>query len=224
MKSLHVFTDFDGTITEPDTLRVLVERVGGGPAHYRETGRLLRTGAMTLRDALARDMATLCVPFETAASLLRAEVRIDPGFDRLVHWCATGNVPLTILSAGFHEIVELFLPAAAYPGVDVRANRFLPGTWSCAFRDDTALGHDKAAAVLAARRRGRRTVFIGDGISDQEPARVADAVFAKRGGSLVDFCRRQKIPCEEFDTLDQVLARLKGWTAARERPVAGAPE
>jgi len=224
MRRLHVFSDFDGTITEPDTLKVLVERVGGGPALYRETGRLLGTGELTLRDGLTRDMTSLCVPFETAAELLRTEVRIDPGFARLACWCAARSVPLTILSAGFREIVELFLPAATYPTVDVRANSFLPGTWTCVFRDDSPLGHDKAAAVLGARRRGRQTVFIGDGFSDQEPARVADAVFAKRGGSLVGFCRAHAIPCEEFETLDQVLASVKIRSAAGERLAAGAPE
>src|SRR2546428_402985 len=35
---LHVFCDFDGTITEPDTLCFLTERLGAGPEHYPETG------------------------------------------------------------------------------------------------------------------------------------------------------------------------------------------
>jgi 2-hydroxy-3-keto-5-methylthiopentenyl-1-phosphate phosphatase len=67
-------------------------------------------------------------------------------------------------------------------------------------------------------------VFIGDGISDQEPARVADAVFAKRGGSLARFCRSHAIACQEFDTLDQVVASVNARTAAGERSAAGAPE
>src|SRR5262249_52284462 len=35
---LHVFIDFDGTITRVDTLQFLTERLGGGAALYRETG------------------------------------------------------------------------------------------------------------------------------------------------------------------------------------------
>ena len=53
---LHVFCDFDGTITEPDTLRFLTERLGAGPEHFRETGRLLRDGALSHREAIARDV------------------------------------------------------------------------------------------------------------------------------------------------------------------------
>ena len=37
---LHVFCDFDGTITEPDTLRFLTERLGAGPEYYRQRNLL----------------------------------------------------------------------------------------------------------------------------------------------------------------------------------------
>src|SRR6266480_3472115 len=145
---LHVFCDFDGTITEPDTLCFLTERLGAGPEHYRETGRLLR--------------------------------------------------------GGFEEIVELLLRPTGAPVHDVRANRFRPGTWECRFRDDSPHGHDKAAALRSARAEGRRTVLVGDGFSDREPAAVADLVFARRGRSLADWCRTRAIACEEFDTFHDV--------------------
>ena len=209
-KRLHVFCDFDGTITRPDTLQFLTERFGGGAALYRETGKLLRDGKVTLRDGIARDMASIAVPFEEAASALVREVAIDPGFRPFARWCAALGVPLTILSAGFSEIIDLLLVPAELPGVEVRANRFEPGTWRAVFRDATPLGHDKAAAVSAAKRRGRGTVFIGDGLSDREPAAVADLVFARRGRSLVDYCRKLRIACVEFDSFSEVQQDLQG--------------
>ena len=201
---LHVFCDFDGTITEPDTLCFLTERLGAGPEHYRETGRLLRTGALSLREAVARDVGTIRTPFAEAAALLRAHVTVDAGFAPFARWCAANQVPLTILSGGFEEIVELLLRPTGAPVHDVRANRFRPGTWECRFRDDSPHGHDKAAALRAARAAGRRTVLVGDGFSDREPAAVADLVFARRGRSLADWCRARAIACEEFDTFHDV--------------------
>jgi 2,3-diketo-5-methylthio-1-phosphopentane phosphatase len=209
-KRLHVFCDFDGTITRPDTLQFLTEQFGGGVALYRESGELLRTGKATLRDVIARDMASITVPFEEAASALVRGVTIDPGFRPFARWCAALGVPLTILSAGFSEIVDLLLVPAELPGVEVRANRFEPGTWRAVFRDATPLGHDKAAAVTAAKRGGRRTVFVGDGFSDREPAAVADLVFARRGRSLVEHCRKQRIACVEFDSFSEVQRDLEG--------------
>ena len=201
---LHVFCDFDGTITEPDTLRLLTERLGAGPEHYRETGRLLCAGALSLREAVARDVGTIRAPFAEAAALLRAHVAVDPGFAPFARWCAAHAVPLTILSGGFEEIVELLLGPTGAPVHDVRANRFRPGTWECRFRDDSPHGHDKAAALRSARAEGRRTILVGDGFSDREPAAVADVVFARRGGSLVDWCRARGIPCAEFATFRDV--------------------
>jgi 2,3-diketo-5-methylthio-1-phosphopentane phosphatase len=203
-RPLRVFCDFDGTITTPDTLEFLTGRFGGGPELYRETGRLLRSGAISLRDGIARDMESLRVPFDEAAAALRAEVQVDPGFPRFARWCAEHDVPLTILSAGYAEIIELLLPPDLRAGADVRANRFVPGTWRTVFRDASPEGHDKAAAVRAARAAGCRAVFIGDGFSDRGPAREADVVFARRGRSLVSWCAEQGIACEVFASFDEV--------------------
>ena len=206
---VHVFSDFDGTISEPDTLVFLTEHLGAGPEHYRETGRLLREQGLSLRDGVARDIGTLRVPFAEAARQLRAHVTVDPGFLPFAHWCAADGLPLTILSAGFEEIIALFLTPGDFPGMEVRANRLLPGSWECVFRDRSPLGHDKAAAVEQARRRGCQTVFIGDGFSDREAAAAADLVFARRGRSLAEHCRSRDIACEEYASFHDVHARLQ---------------
>src|SRR5207245_7637720 len=201
---LPVFCAFDGPIPEPDTLRFLTERLGAGPEHYRATGRLLRAGALSLREAVARDVGTIRTPFAEAAALLRAHVTVDAGFAPFARWCAANQVPLTILSGGFEEIVELLLRPTGAPVHDVRANRLRPGTWECRFRDDSPHGHDKAAALRDAHTEGRRTILVGDGFSDREPAAVADVVFARRGRSLADWCRVRGIACEEYEGFDDV--------------------
>jgi len=211
---LHVFTDFDGTITRPDTLEFLTSRFGGGPALYRETGRLLREGRLTLREGILRDLESLTVPFAVAAAAVRAEVRVDPAFPAFARWCAARRIPLTIVSAGFVEIIDLLLSPADRAGAEVRANRLEPGSWRCRFRDDSPDGHDKGAPLRAARQAGRRTVFVGDGLSDREPARVADLVFARRGRSLVEWCHEQSIGCVEFEGFEEVRAHLDARLAA----------
>jgi len=201
---LHVFCDFDGTITEQDTLVFLAVRLGGGPDHFRESERLLRERRLAPREVIARDVGSIRTPFREAAALLRAEVAIDPGFAPFAGWCAARSIPLTVLSAGLEEIVALYLPPAEFPALEVRANRLRPGSWECRFRDDSPFGHDKAAALRAARAQGRRTVLVGDGISDREPAAVADVVFARRGRSLAGYCAARGIGCQEFDTFHEV--------------------
>jgi 2,3-diketo-5-methylthio-1-phosphopentane phosphatase len=206
---VHVFSDFDGTITDRDTLVFLTERLGGGPRMREVTDRLAKAGRITLRQCIAGNMRSIRAPFAEAVRLLREHVRIDPTFPGFARWCAARDVPLTVLSAGFREIVALYLPPADFPGIDVRANTLVPDErkgWQCVFRDRSPLGHDKAAAVREARARGRHTVFVGDGMSDRAPAEVADVVFAKPG--LARYCDARGIARRPFASFDDVARYL----------------
>jgi 2-hydroxy-3-keto-5-methylthiopentenyl-1-phosphate phosphatase len=206
VRPVHVFSDFDGTISQPDTLSVITARLGDGAETYRANTRLLMEGGATLREVLEREMAAIRVPFAEAAALLRATVTVDPGFVPFARWCRERGIALTVLSAGFHEIIDLFLSPAELPEVEVLANRFEPGTWRCIFRDETPHGHDKARAVLAARKAGGRTVYVGDGVSDHEAAAAADLVFAK--GRLVEFCGTRGIRHHTYESFDDVMADM----------------
>ena len=208
-RRLAVFCDFDGTITEPDTLRFLTENVGGGVPLFEEIGRQLRAGKIGIRKGVAWEVGSVRIPFAEAVPLLRAGVTIDPGFAPLAAWCRARTIPLTILSAGLGEIVDAMLSPDTLAGVEVLANALRPGTWEVVFRDESDHGHDKSVAIKVARDAGRRTVFIGDGISDWAPAEVADEVFAKRGRSLVEHCRRRGIACVEYESLADVLEHLE---------------
>jgi len=206
---LHVFSDFDGTITERDTLVFLTERLGGGARMREVNERLAHEGKISLRQCIAGDMRSIRAPFADAVRLLREHIGIDPAFAGFAGWCRERGIPLTVLSAGFEQIVRLYLAPADFPGLEVCANTLVPDEekgWQCVFRDRTPFGHDKAEALREARRRGRYVVFVGDGISDRAPAAVADDVFAKP--DLVRFCRAEGVRCQEFGSFDDVRRSL----------------
>jgi 2,3-diketo-5-methylthio-1-phosphopentane phosphatase len=211
MGSLHIFSDFDGTITEKDTLVFLATSLGGGPQMVEAVGRLINEGKLSLRDGIAGEMRSIRVPFVEAARILREQVRIDPGFPLLSRWCEKREIPLTVLSAGFHQIIDLFLPRDQFPKLSILANELLPDEktgWRCIFRDPTPFGHDKARTLQMARERGEYVIFIGDGLSDRQAAEAADLVFAKH--SLAEYCRARGINCHEFQTVHEVLEKLQG--------------
>ena len=202
---LHIYSDFDGTITQKDTLIFLAENLGGGSPMVEALGRLIREGKISLRDGIAAEMRSIRAPFSEAVRLLRENVALDPGFPRFAKWCAEQRIPLTILSAGFKEIIDLFLPPEDYPGLEVIANSVQPDEtrgWQCAFRDETPFGHDKSKVLRAARERKSYVTFIGDGLSDRAPAQVADEVFAKH--SLSEYCEANGITCHEFTNFDEI--------------------
>jgi 2-hydroxy-3-keto-5-methylthiopentenyl-1-phosphate phosphatase len=196
---LHVFSDFDGTITERDTLVFLTERLGGGVRMREVNDRLVHEGKISIRQCIAGDMRSIRAPLADAVRMLREHIGIDPAFAGFARWCRGRGVPLTVLSAGFEQIVGLYLTPADFPGLEVRANTLV-------FRDRSPFGHDKAEALREARRHGRYAVFVGDGISDRAPAAVADEVFAKP--DLARYCRAEGIRCRELGTFDDVLRSL----------------
>jgi 2,3-diketo-5-methylthio-1-phosphopentane phosphatase len=207
---LHIFSDFDGTITEKDTLVFLTTELGGGPQLVQAIGRLIREGKLSLRDAIAGEMRSIRAPFTDAVKLLGERVQIDPGFAPFARWCREQGIPLTILSAGFKQIVDLFISREEFPEIEVRANTLRPDEkfgWQCVFRDTTPFGHDKTRDLREAKQQGRYVVFIGDGLSDRAPAEVADEVFAKH--DLADYCRGRGIRCHEYENFDYVRRQLR---------------
>lgn len=210
MKKVHLFSDFDGTITQRDTLVYLATNLGAGKDFVQAIGQELRAGRMSLRDAIAEEIRGVRLPFDEAARILLREIELDPGFDDLVRWSQSKEIPFTILSAGFHEIIDLFVTSEAYPWISVMANHVEPNIelgWQCRFRDEGPYGHDKAKSLRAARNRGEYVLFIGDGLSDRQAAEEADEVFAKH--SLFEYCREHGINCHEYQTLADVRAQLQ---------------
>lgn len=211
MGKIHIFSDFDGTITEKDTLIFLATHLGGGAQMVEAIGRLIRDGKLSLRDGIAGEMRSIRKPFSEAVKLLRKDVRIDRDFAPLSRWCEEMNIPLTVLSAGFHQIIDLFLSEDEFPNVEIIANDVRPDErdgWQCIFRDETPYGHDKSLALKAARERGEYAIFIGDGLSDRAAAEAADEVFAKH--SLAEYCRKRGINCHEYQTFGEILKDLQG--------------
>ncbi len=208
-QKLHIFSDFDGTITNTDSLVFLTRMLGAGEDFIFEIGQQLRSNQMTLREGISAEMGSISATFEEARDLLLSQVKVDPDFKKFVEWCHGQDVPLTVLSAGFHEFIDLFLTSDEYPTLEILASRINPQPtgWECIFRDDSDYGNDKAAAIQRARDDGYYTIFLGDGLSDRAAGEAADFVFAKR--ALAEHCRAHSIPFTEFQTFAEVLDALK---------------
>ena len=209
ISKLHIFTDFDGTITDTDSLVFLTKELGGGVDYLNSIGTQLRAGTMSLRDGITHEMFSIRAPFSAAAELLRTRIKVDPAFFTFAHWCKSNNFPLTVLSAGFHEIIELFIAPAEFPDLEILANHIRPDSagWHCEFWDDSDYGHDKARVIQQKQAQGYHTIFIGDGISDRSAAEVADEVFATH--YLAQYCREQEIKHHEFETFADILNHLQ---------------
>ncbi len=203
-----VFVDFDGTITDVDTFDALV-RDAVGDDIWDAVDAELMAGHRTLRETLALQASHISKSHAEALAFVEATATVDPAFEPFVRAARARGVEVCVVSSGVGAIIRATLERA---GVDVPvlANDvdFAAGGWTIDFIDDSANGHDKAAAVRRARAAGRATVFVGDGVSDFDAAHEAGRCFAKAGRALERYCRERGIPCTSFSSFAEIEAVL----------------
>lgn len=201
MSELRLVLDWDGTVTERDTLDLVLREFGDPEMYSRVEDELGRT--MTLNEVIAAEFATVTVPLDEVVQWLLETARIRPGFAEL----ARSHRPL-IISSGFHETIEPFLEReGVLDAVELRANRLdpRPDGWRVLFRAE----HACATCGEPCKRQDLpegEIVYAGDGYSDHCVALAADRVFAT--GSLAGWLARQGVPYEPLTDFHALAAQL----------------
>jgi 2-hydroxy-3-keto-5-methylthiopentenyl-1-phosphate phosphatase len=196
---VRLVLDWDGTVTEVDSLHLVLERFGDVDLYRRVENSLGRS--LTLHEVIAVEFETVRAPLAEVVAFLLDVVRIRPGFRELV----AAHRPV-VVSAGFHELIE---PVLAREGVEVEllANRVdpRPDGWRVRFRDDASCADCGEACKRAALPHGE-VVYVGDGYSDRCAALRADRVFARDG--LARYLDARGVPDEPFENLHDVMSAL----------------
>jgi 2-hydroxy-3-keto-5-methylthiopentenyl-1-phosphate phosphatase len=199
---MKLVLDWDGTVTERDTLDLVLQRFGDTEIYYRVEAELER-GAMTLNDVIAAEFATVTAPLEEVVPWLLEHARVRPGFAEL----ARARRPL-VLSSGFHELIEPVLEREGVLGaVELRANRVDPRLdgWRVIFRVERLCPYCGEAC-----KRGDlptdEVVYAGDGYSDRCVALAADRVFAT--GGLARWLDERGVAHEPLSDFDALAAAL----------------
>jgi len=197
---MRLVLDWDGTVTETDSLWMALEEFGDQDVFARVEGSLVE-GRLSFQEVMELEFTTVTAPVEQVAAFLCREVRIRPGFAEL----ARAERPL-LLSSGFHELIE---PVLGREGVELelRANRIeaRPGGWRVLWRDPEPC---PVCGDLCKRRSLPPAPFayVGDGYSDRCAALTAERVFARDG--LAEWLGSEGIAFERFDDLHDVLEAL----------------
>jgi 2-hydroxy-3-keto-5-methylthiopentenyl-1-phosphate phosphatase len=199
---MRLVLDWDGTVTERDTLDLVLQEFGD-PEIYERVERELDAGRMTLNDVIAAEFATVTVPLEEAVAFVVEHARLRPGFAEL----ARTRHPL-VVSSGFHELIEPVLEREGVLGrVELRANRVeaRPNGWCVHFRVSDLCDACGEACKRADLPAGE-IVYAGDGHSDYCASLAADRVFAI--GGLARWLERRGVrhePLTDFHALASEL-------------------
>jgi 2-hydroxy-3-keto-5-methylthiopentenyl-1-phosphate phosphatase len=201
-RPLALVLDWDGTVTERDTLHMVNDRFGDPELFGAVEDELGRS--LTLDEAISREIATVTAPLDDVVEYLLEHVRIRAGFRELV----AAYDPL-IVSAGFHELID---PILAREGVEARvvANEVTadPSGWRATFGDRPLCGVCGEPCKRGAVAGLGAFAYVGDGISDRCVSLAADRRFARR--TLAVWLDEQGVAYEPFDDLYEVGAALAG--------------
>lgn len=203
-----VFLDYDGTISTRDTGVALLERFA--PPAWREIDDEYVRGEIGSRVCLL-DEWDLLPKDEDQLRAVAAEVPLDPGLEDLVAALRAAGAEIAVVSDGFgfyvHERLAHLTLLIVTNDVDWSTGELaFPNADRCCAC--SSCGTCKQAPIKDAKHRGRTTVMVGDGASDQKAALVADVLFAKDG--LARWCDQAGVAYRPFTTLADVHAELFG--------------
>ena len=197
---MKVVLDWDGTVTEVDSLHLVLEEFGDATI-YDEAERRLGRG-LTLHEVIAWEFRSVRAPLPDVVDWVLGNVRVRDGFAAF----ARKHRPL-VVSSGFHELIE---PVLAREGLEleVRANRLdpRPDGWAARFRNEEpcpVCGEPCKRADVAGLDG---VVYAGDGFSDRCVALAMSRVFARDG--LARYLAERRVPFERFDDFHDLARAL----------------
>jgi 2-hydroxy-3-keto-5-methylthiopentenyl-1-phosphate phosphatase len=191
--------DWDGTVTEVDSLHLVLLEFGDVTAYLRAEEDLGRS--LTLHEVISLEFLTIRAPLEEVVGWVVRNVRLRAGFHELLERFS----PL-IVSGGFHELIEPVL-AREHVEVELYANELdpRPDGWRVRWRDEAVCAVCGEACKRGALPAGK-FAYAGDGYSDRCAALAADRVFAING--LADYLDERGVAYEPFDDLHDIAAAL----------------
>jgi len=200
--------DFDGTLCVQDTVDWFSARYA--PETFATLDRLLENGTITLDECLARQVAPITAPEAEVVAFLVETVEVRPGAAELIAFCAAQGIEPVIVSSGFENLIRPILDAN---GLDVTVCahrvRFAPDGMRVEFRGRAVCGvcgEPCKRGEVSDLAAGRRTAYVGDGLSDQCAAAAADVRFARDG--LARHLQRAGLAYAPYEDLHDVRRGL----------------
>jgi 2-hydroxy-3-keto-5-methylthiopentenyl-1-phosphate phosphatase len=197
---VQLVLDWDGTVTEVDSLHMVLVEFGDVGIYDAAENRLGRE--LTLHEVIALEFETVRAPLSDVVDWVRDNVRVRSGFAELVE----KRRPL-VVSSGFHELITPVLEREGI-ALDVRANRVdpRPGGWRAVFRAETPCAVCGQPCKRADVAGLEPFAYAGDGFSDRCVALAADRVFARDG--LASYLERRGVPYQAFEDFHDVERAL----------------
>jgi 2-hydroxy-3-keto-5-methylthiopentenyl-1-phosphate phosphatase len=217
VETLLIACDFDGTITQRDTLHLIVEAFGTRGLWDAIAPRL-QAGEVTVEQAMEEEFASVrATPEEVCAMVLR-EAGLRRGFTELLEWSRAVGHRLVVVSSGFRTVIDALMSHWGIAGLEIESHDAVFSAGGCRLvwsdrgaRCELCNRPCKRRGLREMRGAGQPLVYIGDGISDRCAARMADLVFAR--ADLARDLAAEGVPFLPFEDFHEVRERLEAPTS-----------
>lgn len=213
-----ITSDFDGTISRADGLKMILDHFVG--PEWRPLEEAMKNGDLPERQGLRVCMSLLKASHDEVLQFLLSNLKLDSSFPHFVQWAQSAGHRLVILSSGFEEFIGPVLARDGLEGIEVWANSVVwdGESWNVRERSGPRLceaqSHCKCSSILKLKRSDDQVVFIGDGHSDRCAVKKADHVFAKTW--LADFCSQEQIQYRPYRNFVDVARQLRESTVVKQ--------
>lgn len=208
---IDVYCDFDGTVTNGDTIDYLLEELAS--PSWRKVEERWEKGEIGSRECMAEQIPLIQGGWLAIEKVLDT-VKVDPTFPHFASWCKRNNIALKIVSDGIDKVIHHILKREKIQVANVWANHLLEaadGTLALSFPhapqiESCGSGLCKCK-ILSANPMKPLKVVIGDGRSDFCWAAEADLIFAKT--KLLTYCQANNIDCVPYEDFTAIRAVLQ---------------
>jgi 2-hydroxy-3-keto-5-methylthiopentenyl-1-phosphate phosphatase len=207
-KSIKIYIDFDGTITQTDI----------GEHMFLKFGDPKKSQSI-INEWIARKINSKTVWIElckTVKNFREAEfdnfletIEIDPYFIEFVEYCKVKEFPIVILSDGLDYYIKKVSKKFNFENLTLFSNKLsfdednnLIPTFPFTDEECIECANCKRNHILNSSNEEDITIYIGDGYSDTCAAEHCDFIFAKR--SLLKYCEKNRVPYYPFNTFEDV--------------------
>ena len=209
MKTL-VQCDFDGTITQEDVSFLLLDAFANG--NWRQLLTQYKEGKISVNRFNTKAFAMVNADRQTLLEFMGSRARMRAGFDELLDYCHRKGFQFVIVSNGLDFYIEAILKDIGVDNIEVFSaqTQFGPnGIETKYIGPEGSQLEDgfKEAYTRLFLREGYRLVYVGNGISDISPARLAHHIFAT--GDLLTYCKEMNLNCRSFVDLNDVIRGLE---------------
>ncbi len=209
---LAVFCDFDGTITKEDVIDKLLLKFSSNHTLSQKYEEKWRRGEISSKECLINQVRTIEVTERQVRAFLD-EIEVESGFVSFARFLEREEIPFIILSDGFDLFIKEILKKHKISHYAVHSNRITNNDkiWQLHFPHEGSAckkcAHCKRETISKYGSLNKKTVYIGDGLSDTHAVEFVDIIFAK--GELADYCRKKHIQFTRFKDFFDIKDNLK---------------